>query len=527
MIPEKSETPNPSNQEDSSTLSLPRRFSADKPSETQAEEPDDKATEQPELNNANGNRKGTLKRVFTAITSEGSEGSDKKTCRIDDCAFIDCSDHAAKTYNRIRAVVEMLAVEPNPAKAPIRLSLGDPGVAGLLSPHSSTLEALTQVIIEGKHNGYGPTVGHFHVREALARHVTQTSTAVTADDVILTSGCSHALQLAIEVLGNAGDNMLVPSPGFPLYETLMAPLGITTRFYQLMPEQNWEVNLPDLERRIDSKTRALILNNPSNPTGAVFSRSHLESLLALAARHRLPIITDEIYGDLVYGGAEFHPLASLKPRVPILCCDGISKRWLIPGWRLGWLVIHDYNNAFRDVRKGLWQLSTKIVGPSGVVQGALPDLLTRTPPAFFQHTRDILAQNAELLCRELSGVPGIRPARPSGAMYLMLLLDPTAFHPSVSSELTFTQGLIREESVFCLPSSAFHFPNAVRLVLTLPAPTLLEAATRIRQFCTRHSCAVLRHSLHSQTATTDLHSKMREGVGDTKTTHSSGQCPRV
>jgi len=138
-----------------------------------------------------------------------------------------------------------------------------------------------------------------------------------------------------------------------------------------------------MERLVDKNTAAIVINNPNNPCGAVYSKQHLRAILRLAERHKVPIIADEIYGNMVYGGAQFHPLASLGARVPIITCDGISKlyfqffvysillrivmffitRFLVPGWRLGWLVIHDVDGAFVEIRQGIRQLSQKIVGP--------------------------------------------------------------------------------------------------------------------------------------------------------------------
>lgn len=115
-------------------------------------------------------------------------------------------------------------------------------------------------------------------------------------------------------------------PGFPLYETLMHPLGIETRHYDLLADQNWQIDLKQMESLIDEKTAGIVVNNPNNPTGAVYSREHLEAILRLAHTYRVPIIADEIYGDMVFGGAQFFPMHTLEPKIPMLTCDGISKR---------------------------------------------------------------------------------------------------------------------------------------------------------------------------------------------------------
>lgn len=303
----------------------------------------------------------------------------------------------------------------------------------------------------------------------------------TSDDVILASGASHALQLAIEAIADAGDNILIPNPGFPLYSTLCRPHGIEDRAYNLNMKKGAIIDLLHMESLIDERTRAIIINNPSNPTGAVFSRRHLQDILAIANRHRVPIIADEIYGDLTYDGAEFIPIATLSPKVPVISVDGIAKRWLVPGWRLGWCIIHDHYDVLSDVKKGMVALSQKIVGPNAIVQGALPSILQDTPEEFFENTKAVISANAKIFYNKLRRVPGLLPVKPSGAMYMMVGIDKKVY----GEETPFVQGLISEQSVFCLPGTAFSAPGWLRLVLTYPPEISSEACDRIIEFCNK------------------------------------------
>uniref|UniRef100_A0A914XN64 Tyrosine aminotransferase n=1 Tax=Plectus sambesii TaxID=2011161 RepID=A0A914XN64_9BILA len=396
------------------------------------------------------------------------------------------SEHSKNTVNPIRRIVDVMSVEPNPAKSLIKLHLGDPTLTGTLPPSDAVLKALQEALMSEKYNGYGPAVGLVEVREALARHVTTPEAPVTAEDFILTSGCSHALELAIEGMANAGDNILVPRPGFPLYTTLMRPHGIEDRHYDLQMENGALVNLQHLESLIDERTRAIIVCNPSNPTGAVYSKAHLEAILRIADLYKVPVIADEIYGGMVYDGAVFYPMATLEPKVPIISCDGIAKRYLVPGWRLGWLTIHDRHGALKNVRDGLRNLAQKIVGPCALVQGALPAILDNTPAEFFEHVRNVLTLNAKAAYNTLSAVPGLKPVRPQGAMYMMIGFDADNFPAFKGDELSFVKALIAEESVYCLPGTAFHCPGWIRLVLTYPEEVTLDACERIAAFCSRH-----------------------------------------
>lgn len=156
-----------------------------------------------------------------------------------------------------------------------------------------------------------------------------------------------------------------------------------------------------MEAAIDAQTAAIVINNPSNPCGSVFSRQHLLDILAVAARHRVPIIADEIYEHLVFPGERYHSLGSLSADVPILSCSGLTKRFLVPGWRMGWIVVHDRGGVLDEVRAGLQRLSQRIIGSNTLVQGALPAILENTPAAFYEDT----ASRLQVRAARCSGLP--------------------------------------------------------------------------------------------------------------------------
>uniref|UniRef100_A0A8D2M6P5 Tyrosine aminotransferase n=1 Tax=Zonotrichia albicollis TaxID=44394 RepID=A0A8D2M6P5_ZONAL len=206
--------------------------------------------------------------------------------------------------------------------------------------------------------------GYHSCREAVAAYYNCPEAPLKAQDVILTSGCSQAIELALAVLANPGQNILVPRPGFSLYKTLALSLGIEVKLYNLLPEKAWEIDLEHLESLVDEKTACLIVNNPSNPCGSVFSKSHLQEILAVAARQCVPILADEIYGDMVFADCKYEPIATLSTNVPVLSCGGLAKRWLVPGWRMGWILIHDRRDIFgNEVRTNVllsWQQTCRV-----------------------------------------------------------------------------------------------------------------------------------------------------------------------
>uniref|UniRef100_A0A3Q3WNJ9 Tyrosine aminotransferase n=1 Tax=Mola mola TaxID=94237 RepID=A0A3Q3WNJ9_MOLML len=401
------------------------------------------------------------------------------------------SEMANNTLNPIRAIVDGMKLTPNPEKSMIALSIGDPTVFGNLPTDDAVLEAMKDAITSQKFNGYAPSVGYLKSRQALANFYRCPEAPLEAEDVILTSGCSQAIDLAISVLCNAGDNILVPCPGFSLYKTLAVSMGIKVKFYNLQPENSWEANLQHLESLIDERTSCLIVTNPSNPCGSVFSKKHLQKILKVASRHCVPILADEIYSDMVFPGCTSPSMASLSSDVPVLSCGGLAKRWLVPGWRMGWILIHDRNNIFgSEIRQGLVKLSQRILGACSIVQGALECILNNTPQSFFNSTISFLKSNAEICFSELSTIPGLNPVMPSGAMYLMVGIEMDHF-PDFKNDVDFTEQLVTEQSVFCLPASAFEYPNFFRIVVTVPEEMMVEACARIREFCQHHyrSCS--------------------------------------
>ncbi|KAL0968220.1 hypothetical protein UPYG_G00263970 [Umbra pygmaea] len=396
------------------------------------------------------------------------------------------SKMSINTLNPIRSIVDGMTLTPNPEKPMIALSIGDPTVFGNMPTDDKVLQAMKDAIDSHKYNGYAPSVGYQRSREVVANFYSCPEAPLEAEDVLLTSGCSQAIDLAITVLCNPGDTILVPCPGFSLYKTLAVSLGIQVRLYNLLPEKSWEIDLQHLESLIDDRTSCLIVNNPSNPCGSVYSKEHLQDILSVASKRCLPILADEIYGDMVFPGCKYQSMASLSHDVPILACGGLAKRWLVPGWRLGWILIHDRNQNFgKEIRQGLVKLSQRILGACTIVQGAIESILNDTPQHFYQRTIHFLKSNSEICFSELSTVPGLTPVMPSGAMYLMVGIEMEHF-PEFQDDVQFTERLVTEQSVFCLPATAFEYPNYFRIVVTVPEEMMVEACARIREFCQRH-----------------------------------------
>lgn len=360
------------------------------------------------------------------------------------------------------------------------MNAGDPTIFGNFSHPPEAVAAIHRALDRDTFSYY-PTNGLKDAREAVAKYV---GGDVKADDVILTSGGSSSLEMCFYVLANPGENILIPTPSFN-YLTWLHGFGINSKPYKLDSSKNFEVDLENLEAQIDENTKAIVVNNVGNPCGNVFSRQHMLDIISIAERNGLVLISDDIYEHFVFPGVEYYSFASLSKNVPILSCSGLTKRFIMPGIRLGWLVVHDHGDALKDIRKGLSQLLGRNFGPNRSIQLALPEILTTVPQSFFDETVKKVQLHAMTAFNLLSNVPGLEPIKPSGAFYMMIKIHLEHFK-KFSTDLEFIEALTEEQSVLTFPGPCFQVQGYFRFVLTVPLDKLIEACQRINEFCITH-----------------------------------------
>ncbi|XP_028392036.1 tyrosine aminotransferase-like [Dendronephthya gigantea] len=405
------------------------------------------------------------------------------------------SKTAVNTFNPIRNVVDTMIIKPNPDIKVIKLTVGDPSIFGNLPPCEKHVEAFSDAVKSYKENGYKLAHGTPEACEAVARYCSTPKYTVNAQDVVLTSGCSGAIEIAIDLLVDYGDNILIPRPGFSLYQCICGSKGIETRPYQLVPEKGWEVDLEGMSSQIDERTKLIVVINPSNPCGSVYTKEHLEAILDVAEKHQIPILCDEVYAYVTFGDRPFYSMGCVTKNVPVLTVGGIAKRFLAPGWRLGWVVIHDRNNAFgEEVRASLRRLCQRVLGPCAPLQAALPIMLSDNQPEFFEKPLTLMRSVSEIFYDSFSSIPELFPVRAYGAMYMLIGINIDKL-TGIKDDVEFTQLLMSEQSVFCLPAKCFQYPNFIRVVLTCPVDIAREACARIERFCQDHRKNWLRNGL--------------------------------
>ena len=265
--------------------------------------------------------------------------------------------HAAARLEHVRYAIRDMAVLAEQlvreGKTILSLNIGDPLIFDFRTP-PHLIEAVEKAMRDGK-NGYAPSLGIPEAVEAV-RAEAERKGIRNVQSVFLTAGVSEALDICLTALVNAGENVLTPSPEYPLYSAILAKLGTQPNSYLLDEKNDWEPDLEDLARKITSGTRAIVVGNPNNPTGAVYSRQTLERIAELARQNNLVIFADEIYDKLILDGEPHTSLATLAPDVPVVTLNGLSKSYLVPGWRVGWGVVSGEAAVVKPYLEGIHQL---------------------------------------------------------------------------------------------------------------------------------------------------------------------------
>ncbi|PYX35403.1 MAG: aminotransferase, partial [Acidobacteria bacterium] len=264
---------------------------------------------------------------------------------------------AAQRLENVRyAIRDLACVADEVAKKGhkiLPLNIGDPINFDFQTP-AHLIEAVYKAMKDGK-NGYAPSPGIKPALDAIRREAERKGIS-SVQDVFVTSGVSETVDICLSALLNPGDNLLTPSPDYPLYSAVLAKLGLELNTYALNEDDGWQPDLIDVHKKISPRTRGIVLINPNNPTGAVCSRRMLEAIAELARRNNLVIFADEIYDKLILDDDPHISLASIAPDVPIVTFGGLSKNYLAPGWRLGWGVVSGDAAVVKPYVEGIGRL---------------------------------------------------------------------------------------------------------------------------------------------------------------------------
>jgi alanine-synthesizing transaminase len=356
------------------------------------------------------------------------------------------------------------------------LNIGDPVAFGFHTP-PHLVEAVARALRDG-HNTYGPSAGIPAAREAVAAEYSRHGCTITADRVFITAGTSEGIELTLGAVIDAGDEVLVPMPTYPLYTAVLAKIDATTKYYRLDPAQGWMPDLDHLRSLVTAKTRAIVVIDPNNPTGAVYSTETRRALIAFAETHGLLILADEVYGDLGFEGA-VEPYGKLDADAPIISFSSLSKAYLAPGWRTGWMAV-GCSPRLDDVAAAVKKLADGRLCSTVPMQYAIAEALNgdRSHQVSF---RAALKARADLTVSRLRAMPGMSVVAPTAAFYAM----PRVALPPGRTDEDYVKALLHATGVLCVYGSGFGMPAAdgfFRIVFLAPLDELTDIYDLMARF---------------------------------------------
>ncbi|WP_308267881.1 pyridoxal phosphate-dependent aminotransferase [Yinghuangia soli] len=363
----------------------------------------------------------------------------------------------------------------------LKLNIGNPAPFGFEAPG----EILHDIIMGlPSAQGYCDSKGLFHARRAVVQHYQERGIhGVDVEDVYLGNGVSELIVMSLQALLDDGDQVLVPAPDYPLWTAAVSLSGGTPVHYLCDEGADWFPDLDDIAAKITDRTRAIVVINPNNPTGSVYSRELLEGIVDLARRHGLLILADEIYDKILYDDAEHVPLASLAPDLLCLTFNGLSKAYRVAGFRSGWLMLSGPKTHAANYIEGLNILANMRLCANVPAQHAIATAL-----GGHQSIRELILPGGRLRAQRdkayelLTSIPGVTCVKPRGALYAFPRIDPEVC--PIADDEKFVLDLLLQERILVVQGSGFNWPTPDHFrIVTLPhVDDLDDAITRIGKF---------------------------------------------
>ena len=367
----------------------------------------------------------------------------------------------------------------------IKLNIGNVGVFGFDPPEEIQLDMIRNL---SNASAYSDSKGIFAARKAIMQYCQEKGIqGVTLDDIYTGNGVSELIVLAMNALLNNGDEVLVPAPDYPLWTAAVSLSGGTPIHYLCDESKEWAPDLADLRSKITPRTKAIVMINPNNPTGAIYSKAVLMELTQIAREHGLILFADEIYDKMLYDEEKHVSLASLSSDVVIITFNGLSKNYRSCGYRSGWMVVSGDKSRIKDYVEGLNMLSSMRLCANVPGQYAI-----QTALGGYQSIDDLvakggrLARQRDLAWELITAIPGVSCVKPKSALYLFPKLDPEIY--PIEDDQQFIADLLREEKVLMVQGSGFNWvkPDHFRVVFLPHEDVLKDAIGRFARFLERY-----------------------------------------
>lgn len=364
----------------------------------------------------------------------------------------------------------------------LKLNVGNPAPFGLEAPH----EILRDVAMNlPEATGYSDSQGIFSARKAVLQYYQSKGllSAVDVRDVYLGNGVSELIVMTMQALMNDGDEVLIPMPDYPLWTAATNLSGGTAVHYRCNEDDNWQPDIEDIKSKITSKTKGIVVINPNNPTGALYSDENLKQIIEVAKAHNLIIMADEIYDRVLYDDVEHKPMSTLTDEVLVLSYNGLSKSHRIAGFRAGWMMVSGKKQHATDFIEGLDMLASMRLCSN--VQG---QYAIQTAMGGYQSMKELTSEKGrlfkqrEMAISRLNAIPGISCTMPQGAFYCFPKMDPEIY--PVKDDMQFMMDLLIEEKVLMVQGTGFNWdtPDHFRLVFLPNLHDLENAMDRLDRF---------------------------------------------
>jgi alanine-synthesizing transaminase len=367
----------------------------------------------------------------------------------------------------------------------IKLNIGNVGVFGFDPPEEIQLDMIRNL---SNASAYSDSKGIFAARKAIMQYCQEKGIqGVALDDVYTGNGVSELIVLSMNALLNDGDEVLVPAPDYPLWTAAVSLSGGTPVHYLCDESKDWAPDLNDLRKKITPRTKAIVVINPNNPTGAIYSKEVLLEMTKIAREHDLILFSDEIYDKMLYDEEKHISLAALSTDVVTITFNGLSKNYRSCGYRAGWMVVSGDKEMVRDYIEGLNMLSSMRLCANVPGQYAI-----QTALGGYQSINDLvaeggrLARQRDLAWKLITDIPGVTCVKPKSALYLFPKLDPEMY--PIEDDQQFVAEFLKEEKVLLVQGSGFNWgkPDHFRVVFLPHEDVLKEAIGRLARFLERY-----------------------------------------
>ncbi len=378
---------------------------------------------------------------------------------------------AKRTENITYAIRDIVVLANEVAKSGkemLYLNIGDPNIYDF-APPKHMVDATYNSMMKN-YNGYAPSSG---IKQALTsiENEAERKGIKNIQDIFISNGASEAIDICLTSLVNEGENVLTPTPGYPLYTAIASKLRNHENPYYLDESNGWQPSIEDIKSKVNEKTKAIIIINPNNPTGSNCSVETLKQIIALAKEHNLVIFADEIYDKLLFEGEEHTSIASLDKDVPVVTFGGLSKNYMVPGFRIGWGIVSGDKNVLSDFIEAINKLLRARLSANHPEQFAIPAALDGDQSHLVEATKKLTSRK-DLTVKTFNEIPGISCVKPEGAFYAFPQLHMN------QPDNHFVTELLKETGVVVVPGSGFgQVPGTQHFrVVFLPPEEILEKA---------------------------------------------------